>query len=120
MADTGVFGMARAAAGVFESLDHAARLLDLDGIVSVAVKVPAGEVFEFGSGLDVAAAANGGDGGPALGVGGGHAPRAEAPHREAGQILAFVVNFVGFASLVEDGDGALAILGFRLPGPLLR
>src|ERR1051325_270372 len=113
--DAGVLGVLGIAARVLERLDHGPRFLDADGLVGVAVEAPAGDVLELGRGLRIAAAADGRDGGPAFRMGGGEAPGAEAAHRQAGEVDAFLVGLVVLLDFVEDGEGAFAVIAARPP-----
>ena len=109
MADEGQLGVARVAAGAFERLDHRAIALDELGIVLVAAKGPARDVLDFVGRARIAAAADGGDGGPLVRMRGRQAPRARAAERQAGEVEAFVVDLVGLLHVVENGEGAVGI-----------
>ena len=83
------------------------------------MKAPAGDVLDLLGRLRIAAATDGGDGGPARRVRRGEAPGAEAAYGKAGEVDSFLVSFVFLLDLLENGDGAFPLGAVGAPAAFL-
>src|SRR5579875_225401 len=120
MAPVGILGVTRTGPGSPQRRDHPPRLSHINDVIASAMKTPARNMLDDLSAVRVAAAANGNDSGPFVGIARRQAPHAEAARRRARQINALPVHGVIPNDLLQDGHDALAILRIGLPGTRLR
>ena len=102
--DVGIFRVFRFSAGCLKGTDHIAAPFDFNRRISVAMKNPDGDMFEF---LDdrcsgVTSAANWDDRSEAIWRSTDQVPRPEAPHRKACEVDAIFINGVGFAKFIKQ------------------
>src|SRR5579875_1000772 len=120
MAPVGILGVTRTGPGSPQRRDHPPRLSHINDVIASAMKTPARNVLDDLSAVRVAAAANGNDSGPFVGIMRRQAPHAKATRRRARQVNALPIHGIIPDDLLQDGHDALAILRIGLPGTRLR
>lgn len=108
----GVLGVLRfgVGVGVFEGLDHASALLDVDGGVFGTVKDPDGDLFELLDGGGIASAGDGDAGGEEFGFLGEEVEGAVGAHGVSGEVDAVFVDGEFFDELFDDLDDAVGLI----------